>query len=186
MANRNASTAGWIIIALIVLGVAQLGRGPDVSSSASLSIPAPRQVSSPAAAVPVQTPQATELRYVTATSLNVRREPSTSADIVSSLAAGTSVTVLDRHNGWLLVNISPSLQGWISEQYTASTRPTPRYSPPAQVSQPTRSASGLSCSPRRTCSQIASCTAAQWYRQNCSWGGRLDRDNDGLACETLC
>ncbi|RVC60047.1 hypothetical protein EN759_31555, partial [Mesorhizobium sp. M00.F.Ca.ET.038.03.1.1] len=21
---------------------------------------------------------------------------------------------------------------------------------------------------------------------NCSWGGKLDRDGDGVACETLC
>ncbi|TIW71331.1 MAG: hypothetical protein E5V56_00645, partial [Mesorhizobium sp.] len=27
---------------------------------------------------------------------------------------------------------------------------------------------------------------AQWYLQNCSWGGKLDRDGDGVACETLC
>ncbi|MER9179240.1 excalibur calcium-binding domain-containing protein [Mesorhizobium sp. M0767] len=22
--------------------------------------------------------------------------------------------------------------------------------------------------------------------QNCSWGGKLDRDKDGIPCETLC
>lgn len=46
--------------------------------------------------------------------------------------------------------------------------------------------SGFSCEPRRTCSQISSCDEAQWYLQNCSWGGKLDRDRDGIACETLC
>ncbi|RWG08286.1 thermonuclease family protein [Mesorhizobium sp.] len=46
--------------------------------------------------------------------------------------------------------------------------------------------SGYSCEPRRTCKQIGSCDAAQWYLQNCSWGGKLDRDGDGVACETLC
>lgn len=46
--------------------------------------------------------------------------------------------------------------------------------------------SGYSCEPRRTCKQISSCDEAQWYLQNCSWGGKLDRDNDGVACETLC
>ncbi|CDX45679.1 conserved exported hypothetical protein [Mesorhizobium plurifarium] len=45
---------------------------------------------------------------------------------------------------------------------------------------------GLSCEPRRTCKQISSCDEAQWYLQNCSWGGKLDRDSDGVACETLC
>ncbi|WP_207103100.1 excalibur calcium-binding domain-containing protein [Paracoccus shandongensis] len=22
--------------------------------------------------------------------------------------------------------------------------------------------------------------------ENCSWGGRLDRDNDGIPCESVC
>lgn len=43
-----------------------------------------------------------------------------------------------------------------------------------------------SCSPRRTCSQIGSCQEAQWYLNNCSWGGRLDRDKDGIPCESIC
>lgn len=46
--------------------------------------------------------------------------------------------------------------------------------------------SGYSCEPRRTCKLISSCEEAQWYLQNCSWGGKLDRDGDGVACETLC
>ncbi|MER8687112.1 thermonuclease family protein [Mesorhizobium sp. M1136] len=46
--------------------------------------------------------------------------------------------------------------------------------------------SGYSCEPRRTCKQIGSCDEANWYLQNCSWGGKLDRDKDGIACETLC
>ncbi|TGP86378.1 thermonuclease family protein [Mesorhizobium sp. M2D.F.Ca.ET.223.01.1.1] len=45
---------------------------------------------------------------------------------------------------------------------------------------------GLSCEPRRYCSQISSCEDAQWYLHNCTWGGKLDRDGDGVACETLC
>ncbi|WP_181177842.1 thermonuclease family protein [Mesorhizobium sp. B2-3-15] len=43
-----------------------------------------------------------------------------------------------------------------------------------------------SCEPRRYCSQISSCDEAQWYLHNCSWGRKLDRDGDGMACETLC
>ncbi|MER8955870.1 excalibur calcium-binding domain-containing protein [Mesorhizobium sp. M0833] len=46
--------------------------------------------------------------------------------------------------------------------------------------------SGYSCEPRRTCKQIGSCDEANWYLQNCSWGGKLDRDKDGIPCETLC
>lgn len=47
-------------------------------------------------------------------------------------------------------------------------------------------AQSYSCQPRRKCSQISSCDEARWYLGNCPWGGKLDRDGDGLACETLC
>ncbi|TIT45116.1 MAG: excalibur calcium-binding domain-containing protein, partial [Mesorhizobium sp.] len=47
-------------------------------------------------------------------------------------------------------------------------------------------AQSYSCQPRRKCSQISSCDEAQWYLSNCPWGGKLDRDGDGQACETLC
>lgn len=46
--------------------------------------------------------------------------------------------------------------------------------------------SSYSCSPRRTCSQIKSCQEAHWYLEHCSWAGRLDRDSDGLPCESIC
>lgn len=45
---------------------------------------------------------------------------------------------------------------------------------------------GYSCSPRRSCGQIGSCDEARWYLANCSWGGKLDRDSDGVPCETIC
>ncbi|TGQ72961.1 excalibur calcium-binding domain-containing protein [Mesorhizobium sp. M8A.F.Ca.ET.161.01.1.1] len=49
-----------------------------------------------------------------------------------------------------------------------------------------RTAQSWSCQPRLTCSQISSCGEAQWYLENCSWGGKLDRDNHGIPCESLC
>ncbi|MER9758521.1 thermonuclease family protein [Mesorhizobium sp. M0138] len=62
----------------------------------------------------------------------------------------------------------------------------PSNRPLGIISRPLVAQSGYSCQPRRTCSQISSCDEAQWYLQNCSWGRKLDRDGDGLACETLC
>ena len=186
MAKRRQSFWGWVIIGLVVLGISQFAKGPDGTAPRSAPTQMRTQPSLPGTTLAVPAPRGTEIRYVTATSLNVRREPSTSAEVVSSISQGTAFSVLDRQNGWLQVSFPSNRQGWVSEQYTASTKPQPRYTPPAPISQPAQSASGLSCSPRLTCGQIVSCSAAQWYRQNCSWGGRLDRDNDGLACETLC
>jgi endonuclease YncB( thermonuclease family) len=47
-------------------------------------------------------------------------------------------------------------------------------------------AQSYSCQPRRICSQISSCYEANWYLSNCLWGGKLDRDKDGIPCESLC
>ncbi|MCJ8517841.1 excalibur calcium-binding domain-containing protein [Pseudorhizobium tarimense] len=47
-------------------------------------------------------------------------------------------------------------------------------------------AQSWSCQPRKTCGRIQSCEEAEWYLANCSWGGRLDGDSDGIPCEKLC
>ncbi|WP_292505788.1 excalibur calcium-binding domain-containing protein [Mesorhizobium sp.] len=44
----------------------------------------------------------------------------------------------------------------------------------------------MSCQPRLTCSRISSCDEARWYLENCPWGGKLDRDSDGIPCESVC
>ena len=185
MAKRKSGIGGWLIVGLFIICVVQCTQSPKSSSSSTISPPALTSIRSPSSAPPAQVKTA-EIRFVTATSLNMRSKPNTSASVISALPSGTSVNVEERQNGWLLVSLSPSVRGWISEQYTATTKPQRVYAPPAPISQPVQSASGLSCGSRRTCGQIGSCRAAQWYLQNCSWGGRLDRDSDGLACETLC
>ena len=48
------------------------------------------------------------------------------------------------------------------------------------------SARSYSCDPRKTCKAINSCDEAVWYLQNCGWGGKLDRDGDGVPCESIC
>ena len=42
-----------------------------------------------------------------------------------------------------------------------------------------------SCSVRKTCGQMASCSEARFHLEQCG-NGRLDRDNDGVPCESLC
>lgn len=42
-----------------------------------------------------------------------------------------------------------------------------------------------SCSVRKTCGQMASCSEASFHLEQCG-NVRLDRDNDGIPCESLC
>ena len=67
----------------------------------------------------------------------------------------------------------------------AARRSGQKAAPPMQRLQQL-AGQNWSCNPRRTCSQIGSCAEARWYLQNCPWGGKLDRDNDGIPCESIC
>lgn len=103
----------------------------------SLQTEAPSAVvKSPAAATPTTqpTPSApSEVRYVTASSLNVRTAPNTSGDVIGKLQNGHQVSVLRRDNGWLLIKPAPGMEGWISEQYTSATPESTIASQPAQA-----------------------------------------------------
>jgi endonuclease YncB( thermonuclease family) len=45
--------------------------------------------------------------------------------------------------------------------------------------------SGFRCGEKRTCGEMSSCAEAKFYLQQCGLT-RLDRDKDGVPCETLC
>ncbi len=45
--------------------------------------------------------------------------------------------------------------------------------------------SGFSCDIRKTCKQMISCAEAKFYLNQCGVQ-RLDRDNDGVPCESIC
>lgn len=45
--------------------------------------------------------------------------------------------------------------------------------------------SGFTCSGKRFCKQMISCEEARYYLEVCGVH-RLDRDNDGIACESIC
>lgn len=41
------------------------------------------------------------------------------------------------------------------------------------------------CGDKRTCKDMSSCAEARYYLENCGLL-RLDRDGDGIPCESLC
>lgn len=48
-----------------------------------------------------------------------------------------------------------------------------------------QSPKGFSCAGKRTCGQMTSCAEAHFYLTECGMH-RLDGDNDGTPCESLC
>ncbi len=59
------------------------------------------------------------------------------------------------------------------------------YVAPPQVKTGGTTTGSLTCFGKTTCGQMASCAEAQYYLNSCGVS-RLDGDNDGVPCETLC
>ena len=55
----------------------------------------------------------------------------------------------------------------------------------AEQPKPQKSNNGFQCEGKRFCKEMYSCAEAQFYLNQCGVH-RLDRDNDGVACESLC
>ena len=56
---------------------------------------------------------------------------------------------------------------------------------PSSASSTRMAASQFTCGGKRYCKQMTSCEEAQFHLRQCGLS-RLDRDGDGVACETLC
>lgn len=69
-----------------------------------------------------------------------------------------------------------------SRQEPASAFDQPAVRSPTSVAA---SKSDFQCGAKRTCSQMTSCAEAQFYLNQCGLS-RLDRDGDGVPCESLC
>lgn len=71
---------------------------------------------------------------------------------------------------------------------TVTNTPKPIVTPAQKLTidpTPKKEESKYSCSPKKTCSQMSSCEEAKYHLNVCGNKG-LDRDKDGIPCETLC
>lgn len=137
-----------VIGVFVAIGLFNSGSGSSRSTDTNVSQPAaptpvagtptkPTVAKPPTATTPTtQPPPASappELRYVTASSLNVRTAPNTTGDVIGKLQNGHQVSVLRRENGWLLIQTAPGTEGWISGQYTSATPESTSATQPAQA-----------------------------------------------------
>ncbi|WP_280140198.1 excalibur calcium-binding domain-containing protein [Azotobacter beijerinckii] len=56
---------------------------------------------------------------------------------------------------------------------------------PIKAAAQATNSSTYSCSTKKTCGQMSSCEEARHHLNECG-NGRLDPDNDGVPCESLC
>lgn len=56
---------------------------------------------------------------VTAASLNVRRDPSASSEVVTQVRKGTRLTLLTSGDGWMKVRLDDGSTGWVASQHVS-------------------------------------------------------------------
>lgn len=132
------------------------------------------------------------VRFVASQTLNCRADPRSRARIVTSLSRGDPVTVEATEGRWSRIN---SLAGtcWVSTNLLSRLMPArersevlPVYSlPPTPRRERGRQSGSFQCGLKRVCGQMNSCAEANYYLNECGLS-RLDRDNDGVPCESIC
>lgn len=142
MAKRRSSMGNWVLVALLVVGLAQCFKAPSSNTSSSTASRQPAvettrtpQVTAPTPLAPasqapttITVPLDAPVRYVTASTLNMRSGPTTSAGIVGKLPNGHAVRVIGNEGDWLFVDTGAG-QGWVSGSYTSASLPAPAAAP---------------------------------------------------------
>jgi len=104
------SKAGWYNVKLPTGQIGWASADYIKVGNSSISKPA-AQASSPT--------KTTKVRTVTANSLNIRSGASTNSSVVTKVAKGTKVTVLEAKSGWYKVKIPNGKIGWGIQTYIA-------------------------------------------------------------------
>src|SRR5688572_24479032 len=96
---------------------------------AACAAPAPPPVAAPTTPPPppVRAPAADQVSgtvRVTASALNVRREPSGDAAVVTQVKRGTVLSVLRRDESWVKVRLADEREGWVAARFVSSDAKT--------------------------------------------------------------
>jgi len=146
MAKRKSGLGGWLLIGVVIFGIAQCNRSNDRTPGSSVvaARPTATQPALPAPSVAAQPPiqrsnSATApspvLRYVSASSLNIRSGPNTGAAVIGSLANGTQVRVFEMDGSWARLSEPGEAGRWVHGDYLAAQRPAPALAPQMAIVQ---------------------------------------------------
>jgi len=96
-------------------------------SSSSTPPPAPAVETPPATAeAPSPEPPPVGVVRVTASTLNVRRQPSTTADVLQKVSEGARLTLLSVGNDWMQVQLPNGSRGWVSSAFVTRDDAAPK------------------------------------------------------------
>lgn len=163
------------------------------STRAATNTPQPRSTSTPEG-----------ITYYTQSNANARTCPQVDCIVLTVILSGTAVQVIDEVEGqrtvgsavWYIVRYD-SKEMYVHSSLLAQSSPaaqqvqsTARSSPAAQPTQPpaAQSVQEWNCiGDRYNCSDFSNCAEVMSYFNACPGDpSRLDRNNDGIPCESLC
>ena len=101
-----------------------------IAACSSSSTPPPATPAEPApvaAEVPSPEPPPVGVVRVTASTLNVRRQPSTTADVLQKVAKGDRLTLLSVGNDWMQVQLPNGSRGWVSSDFVTRDDAAPKH-----------------------------------------------------------
>lgn len=130
--KRSSNVIGWLILAVMAVGIFHFGNAGTGNEHRSATASKPTQSSS-AVQSNSEVVSLTQPRFVNVASLNVRHTPSISGELIMALPRGTALKVLDRQGEWLLIDINPTLEGWVAEQLTTTQVSHRGYLPPVSL-----------------------------------------------------
>jgi hypothetical protein len=193
MARKGGGNAGCGLIALCMIIIFVLGKCSGGMDSRPDAEPPLSLVGPDTSAV------ATTTMYVTTATLNCRADSEAGAPVVEKLVRGDVVSAGKTSGAWVSLD-RVGQDCWVAQRFLSESQPEPEpvsasrstrlYSPTSDSlsALPSRRSGGdlsRSCGSKRTCGQMNSCAEAYHYLNDCGLG-RLDRDGDGIPCESIC
>lgn len=182
MSKMPSGCAGWIVAGLLGVGlVSQCGEDPLIP-------PPPEQMMAATSSI------GTRIAFVQAARLNCRSSASIRSEVVARLDHGESVRVLETKAGWSRLDRNPHC--WVSDTLLDTSPPPYRETTSTSVqrfsgggstfdgaSEP-RSSRRSGSSYYANCSAARAAGAAPVYADDPGYSRRLDRDGDGIGCES--
>jgi uncharacterized protein YgiM (DUF1202 family) len=117
-----------VVLKLRLLALTALLFAAACSSSTTPPSAPPGETPPSAEAAPSPEPPPVGVVRVTATSLNVRRQPATTSDVLVQVRRGDRLTLLSVGNDWMQVQLANGNRGWVSSEFVTRDDAAPKGS----------------------------------------------------------
>jgi uncharacterized protein len=135
--------------------------------------------------------------------LNIRHGMGQDTEVVAKAVKGSRLRILETFGTWYQVQLDNGITGYASSEYVSvisgnhsNLNEEENVSSDNEENVSTDndnlsgegnndSSSSWQCGAKRYCSQMSSCAEAEFYLNTCGLQ-KLDRDDDGIPCESLC